>query len=90
MINMTKRIELRKGPPPAMPSKQRRKTTNKVRSKRTTLPDGKDRLNLQIDEDLKEWAKDYAKRHHTTLTQLIADHFVSLRDKELGEGVEQI
>ena len=45
---------------------------------------------VQIDEELKEWAKDYARRHHTTLTQLIADHFVDLRNKEAGDGVEQI
>jgi hypothetical protein len=88
MMVMANRIvlrETRKSPKP-----KRRKTNNKVRAKKANLPDGKDRLNLQINEELKEWAKSYARRHHTTLTQLIADHFVSLRKKEEGEGVDQI
>lgn len=54
------------------------------------VPEGKDRLNLQIDDELKRWAQDYAKRNHTSLTQLITDYFVELRKREDGEGVEQI
>jgi predicted nuclease of restriction endonuclease-like RecB superfamily len=58
--------------------------------KQAVVPDGKDRLNLQIDEDLKKWAQEYARRHHTSLTQIIIDHLVVLRKQEDGEGVDQI
>lgn len=58
--------------------------------KAVIVPEGKDRLNLQIDEELKKWAQEYARRHHTSLTQMITDHFVDLRKQEDGEGVEQI
>ena len=51
---------------------------------------GKARLNLLLDEKLKRWAVRYAKRKNTSLTQLITDHFVILRDKEKGIDVQQI
>jgi hypothetical protein len=38
------------------------------------------RLNLLIDSDLKDFAKDYAKKKSTNVTQMIVDHFVRLRD----------
>ena len=40
------------------------------------------RLNLVIDPELKEWAHAYASRKHTTLTAIITDHLISIRDKE--------
>lgn len=41
------------------------------------------RLNLVIDPELKEWAHAYASRKHTTLTNIVTDHLVALRDNEL-------
>lgn len=87
---MNKRIVLRRGDQAPAKPKKRRTSANKVRPKNNTLPDDKDRLNLQMDKDLKAWAQDYAKRHHTSLTQLITDHFVELRREEEGDGVQQI
>jgi hypothetical protein len=42
----------------------------------------KTRLNLLIDADLKVWARKYAKKKHTTITQMIVDHFVKLRESK--------
>jgi hypothetical protein len=50
----------------------------------------KTRLNLLIDADLKEWAMEYAKRHDTTVTRLITDHFRHLRNLEESEQHEDI
>ena len=50
----------------------------------------KTRLNLLIDADLKEWAMEYAKRHDTTVTSLITDHFRHLRNLEESEQHEDI
>ena len=43
---------------------------------------GKHRLNLRIDEDLVEFAKGYAERRGTTITQIIVGHLRRLRDRE--------
>lgn len=40
------------------------------------------RLNLRFHEDLAEWAKKYAKKRRTSVTQIVTDHFVDLREKE--------
>ena len=48
------------------------------------------RLNLVIDPDLKEWAHEYAKRKHTSVTQLVIDHLIELRESERTIDVEQI
>jgi antitoxin component of RelBE/YafQ-DinJ toxin-antitoxin module len=54
----------------------------------------KARLNLKIDEDLKNWAHAYAKRSGTTVTQIICAYFRHLRQEEQKvlneELVEQI
>lgn len=42
----------------------------------------KRRLNLKVDEELVEWAFDYAERRNTTVTQLITDLFMDLRRRE--------
>lgn len=82
---MAKRIVLRgKGTEPPRPDKKPRLKP------KASMPDDKDRLNLQIDRDLKAWAQDYARRMHTSLTQLITDHFVDLQRGEEGDGVDQI
>jgi len=38
------------------------------------------RLNLVIDPELKEWAHAYASRRHTTVTAILTEHLVRLRD----------
>ena len=43
------------------------------------------RLNLKIDRDLKDWARDYAKRRGTDVTKLITEYFMFLRERELQE-----
>ncbi|CAB4131207.1 hypothetical protein UFOVP276_162 [uncultured Caudovirales phage] len=52
------------------------------------------RLNLKIDNDLKDWAMEYAKKRKTTVTSLICAYFADMREEELreanGELVEQI
>lgn len=40
------------------------------------------RLNLRLSKELLLWAKEYAKRTNTTVTQLIADHLRELRAKD--------
>ena len=46
------------------------------------VPEGKERLNLQLEGDLKRWAKDYAKRNHTTMTAIITKHFRELQAED--------
>lgn len=53
----------------------------------------KARLNLKIDEDLKDWIMEYAKRNGTDVTKLITEYFIFLRRQEeaqANEYVEQI
>lgn len=60
--------------------------TNDVRpssKKAAIVPDGKDRLNLQVDEELKKWAQTYAKENHTSLTQIITDFFITLKKEKV-------
>jgi hypothetical protein len=48
------------------------------------------RLNLLIDGELKRFAHRYAKKHHTSVTALVTQHFVELREREKGINVRQI
>ena len=52
----------------------------------------KARLNLKLDQDMKEWVMLYANRHGTTVSNLIRDYFVQLRKdvESRTEIVEQI
>jgi hypothetical protein len=51
----------------------------------------KARLNLKIDPELKDWAKEYARRHGTDVTKLITEYFLYLRRQEAEqEYVDQI
>ncbi len=45
----------------------------------------KSRLNLKIDQDLKDWAREYAKRRGTDVTKLITEYFICLREQERQE-----
>lgn len=48
------------------------------------------RLNLMIDPNLKEWAHMYAQSRSTSLSAIITKHLFDLRERERGDGVEQI
>lgn len=48
------------------------------------------RLDIVIDPELKEWAKGFARRKHTSLTAIIIRHLVELQEGEHGINVEQI
>ena len=50
----------------------------------------KGRLNFVLDQELKEWAHEYAHRNHTNLTALFTSYLVKLREKENVPNVEQI
>jgi hypothetical protein len=45
----------------------------------------KSRLNLKINQDLKDWARGYAKKRGTDVTKLITEYFIFLREQELQE-----
>jgi hypothetical protein len=50
------------------------------------------RLNLKIDNDLKDWVAEYAFKKKTTVTSIICSYFAYLREEERREKeeVEQI
>ena len=48
------------------------------------------RLNLMIRPDLKKWAHAYARRRDKSLSSLINEHLIELREKERGAEVPQI
>lgn len=50
----------------------------------------KSRLNLKIDQDLKNWAMDYAKRSGTDVTKLITEYFIYLREQEQRQDAEYV
>ena len=52
----------------------------------------KARLNLKIDSDLKDWAKDYARRRGVDITKLLCEYLIYLREQEKKQVdmVEQI
>lgn len=37
------------------------------------------RINIRVPTELLKWAKAYAKKHNTSLTQTIIDHFTKLK-----------
>jgi hypothetical protein len=58
---------------------------------KVTKADRKDgRLNLLIDPELKNWAKEYAYNNDTTVTTIITEHLKALREKENDLCVQQI
>jgi hypothetical protein len=48
------------------------------------------RLNLLIHPELKRWAHRYAEDRGKSISGLIMDHLVELREQERGGDVEQI
>ena len=48
------------------------------------------RLNLLIQPELKRWVHAYAKKRGKTVSGIIMEHFVALREQERGSDVQQI
>jgi hypothetical protein len=61
-----------------------------TKAKKTRDAYGNVRLNLRLEPKLEMFARDYAVRHHTTVTQLIVDYLTELQEKERHERVDQI
>ena len=57
---------------------------------RSLEPAIKARLDLMIDEDLKKWAVEYARRQDVTVTWLVTEHFRSLKAREETPDVDQV
>jgi len=75
---------------PSSKKKTGKKRKKADESKKTPAQPGKSRLNLMIDEELKEWAFDYADRQGTTVTQLITAHFLFLQHHDSTDDAEQL
>lgn len=50
-----------------------------------TRPPKRVRVNMRIYGDLLKWAKKYAKKKRTNVTQLVTDYFVKLKEKDDAE-----
>jgi hypothetical protein len=72
-----------------MATKKTKKKTRKWSPKKKAAPK-QGRLNVIIDPGLKEWAHEFAERHHTNVTALITGYLVRLREAERDINVEQI
>lgn len=48
------------------------------------------RKNFVFPTDIVKWAEKYAKTNNTTLTRIILDHLLQLRQRAETEHVEQI
>lgn len=58
---------------------------------RSTVDDnGKARLNLMIDAELKDWAHGYAARKGKSLSGMVVEYFVELRVEDEAPDVPQI
>jgi hypothetical protein len=66
-------------------ARKKKKKTKKRRRKTKTA-----RLNLLIRADLKEWAHKYAEARDTSISAIITNHFIDLRNSEVGIDVDQI
>jgi len=53
-------------------------------------PPATERFNMVLDPNLKKWAVDYAERKRTTVTAIIVEHLVELKERDEGPYVEQI
>lgn len=42
----------------------------------------RDRLTMRIPKDLLNWVRSYAKRKRKTVTQVVIDHLVELKEKD--------
>ena len=49
----------------------------------------KARLNLKLDEDLKDWVQEFADQNGTSVSALVRDYFLALRQRvELEKNAE--
>jgi hypothetical protein len=62
----------------------------KAAPRKHPAPPATERFNMVLDPDLKSWAVDYAERNRTTITALVIQHLVELKDRDEGPYVEQI
>ena len=53
-------------------------------------PPATERFNMVLDPELKQWATEYAGRRCTSVTAIIVEHLVKLRECDEGPQVEQI
>lgn len=42
----------------------------------------RDRLTMRIPADLLDWVRSFSKKKEKTVTQVVVDHFVDLREKD--------
>jgi hypothetical protein len=42
----------------------------------------RDRLTMRIPSDLLDWVRSFSKKKEKTVTQVVVDHFVELREKD--------
>ena len=61
-----------------------RKTKKVLRAKKT------ERLNLLIRADLKKWVHKYADRMDTSISALVTEYFISLRDRDRREKIHGV
>ena len=53
-------------------------------------PDARARLNLLVPREIKTFRKDYAERRFTSVTQVIVDQIIRLKEQESRPDVPQI
>jgi hypothetical protein len=53
-------------------------------------PPATERFNMVIDGDLKRWATEYARRRRTTVTAMVIEQLVILKERDEEPYVEQI
>jgi hypothetical protein len=68
-----------------MVSRRKKKTGRQQKTQAKTA-----RLNLLIKPELKQWAHEYAARRDKSLSSIINEYLLSLRERERGDCVEQI
>jgi hypothetical protein len=61
-----------------------RRTTKRPRAKKT------ERLNLLIRKELKDWAHNYATKMDKSVSALVTEHFIELRDRERRERIHGV
>jgi hypothetical protein len=64
--------------------KTRRKKAKPVRAKKT------ERLNLLIRADLKEWVHRFADKMDKSVSAIVTEHFIELRERERRERVHGV
>jgi predicted CopG family antitoxin len=50
----------------------------------------KTRLNISIDQDIADFAKDFASENRTTVSDIITQYFLAVKRRKEGETAERI